>query len=808
MKRQTTKPRARRVLEKPPALGWKTTDDDELNLRRWRGRTEIARIEALEPEYGLFGTFRVRSTSGSAYEVEIRNPAARNNSCGCVDHRVNGLGTCKHIEGVLAALSTKSGARAFKAAAAPASPRVEIFLDRAGTAVPTILYPKAEPDAKARAFLAPFCGRDGAVKTSPANIKALVDAAPSAPSSIRISRHFGAWLERETRLATREKSRAQFLADVEADRASWDVVKQPLLPYQEEGAAHLAFHERALLADEMGLGKTVQAIAACELLARQKGIERVLVVSPTSVKAEWEDQIARFSDRSVRFIAGLRPERLRLYAEPAFFTLVNYEQVVRDADDINRLLKPDVVILDEAQRIKNWHTKTARQVKSLKSPFAFVLTGTPLENRIDETYSIVQYLDPEIFGPLFRFNRDFYELDERGRPVGYRNLDAMHRRLSAIMLRRRKRDVEKELPGRTVKTFFVPMADEQAARYADYEYSARRLAAIAERRPLTKEEFDRLQQYLACMRMICDTPAILDPECRVCPKLEELEGVLGELLEDTERKIVVFSEWVRMLELVRELAAEMGVDCAWHTGDVPQLRRRAEIARFRQDSACRLFLTSDAGATGLNLQIASCIINLDLPWNPAKLEQRIGRVWRKGQTRAVTAVNFVTEDSIEHSILHLLAHKQTLADGVLDGTGDFSAIKMPSGRAALIERMQAMLGQAKAAPIKVLSPEEALVEDMCTRHGACLVHAEMRADRLLMVLDGDASLIAGERARLATESPAGIPPVEMIDRSAWEVLQRLAQAGVLHFAGTPARILHREGVDSTPQSVEPAARAA
>jgi SNF2 family DNA or RNA helicase len=131
---------------------------------------------------------------------------------------------------------------------------------------------------------------------------------------------------------------------------------------------------------------------------------------------------------------------------------------------------------------------------------------------------------------------------------------------------------------------------------------ARRLAAIAERRPLTKEEFDRLQQYLACMHMICDTPAILDPACRVCPKLEELEGVLGELLEEPARKIIIFSEWVRMLELVRELVGEMGIDCAWHTGDVPQLERRTDIARFRDDPACRVFLSSDAGATGLNLQ--------------------------------------------------------------------------------------------------------------------------------------------------------------------------------------------------------------
>lgn len=273
---------------------------------------------------------------------------------------------------------------------------------------------------------------------------------------------------------------------------------------------HLAFGERALLADEMGLGKTVQAIAACELLARRKGIARVLVVCPASVKAEWEEQIARFTSRASRFVAGPRVQRLAAYGEaPPFFTIVNYVQVVGDADEINRLLKPDVVILDEAQRIKNWQTKTARQVKSLRSPYAFVLTGTPVENRIDEVYSIVQYLDPEILGPLFRFNRDFYRLDERGRPVDYQNLAELHRRLGPVMLRRRKADVEAQLPGRTGKTYFVPMAEEQKLRYEDYRLPAQRLASIAQKRPLTREEFDRLQQLLACMRMAETTASIL-----------------------------------------------------------------------------------------------------------------------------------------------------------------------------------------------------------------------------------------------------------------------------------------------------------
>src|SRR5207247_6871525 len=130
-------------------------------------------------------------------------------------------------------------------------------------------------------------------------------------------------------------------------------------------------------------------------------------------------------------------------------------------------------------------------------------------------------------------------------------------------------------PGRTVKTYVVQMAEEHAVRYEEYKSQAARFIAIAQRRPLLPKEFDRLQMLLACMRMICDTPAILDPACRVSPKLEELEGILGDLLEEPERKIIVFSEWERMLELVQELAAELGVEAAWHTGSVPQKRRRA-----------------------------------------------------------------------------------------------------------------------------------------------------------------------------------------------------------------------------------------
>ncbi|MGH8586384.1 MAG: DEAD/DEAH box helicase, partial [Gammaproteobacteria bacterium] len=202
----------------------------------------------------------------------------------------------------------------------------------------------------------------------------------------------------------------------------------PLFPYQREGMLHLAFNERALLADEMGLGKTIQAIAACALLHRLGQAERVLIVTPASLKTEWEEQIRRFTPLAYQIVFGGPKARLCAYGHAPFFTIVNYEQMVKDALTVNAELKPDIVVLDEAQRIKNWSTQTAQAIKRLESRYAFVLTGTPIENRIDEIHSLMDFLDPTVLGPLFRFNREFYRLDERGRPSGYQNLASLNAR--------------------------------------------------------------------------------------------------------------------------------------------------------------------------------------------------------------------------------------------------------------------------------------------------------------------------------------------------------------------------------------------
>jgi superfamily II DNA/RNA helicase len=687
-------------------MGWNSTDVDEIERRRFRGQTEKMKSRAIEPEHAYFGSFTVDSEKrDKTYTVEIRSLAEHINSCDCPDYTINGLGTCKHIEYVLFRLQ-KSGKKIFKKFALEGGSRVEIYIDRREASTMRIIWPKDfNSKSNIRMVLEGFFNSEGVLQIEPVSAYSQILDIISGikrmalKNKIRLSRHITNFIEHQRLILQRKRIKEDFLTGIEQDKYKVDCLKFPLYPYQERGSLHLALTGRALLADEMGLGKTVQAIAACELLYKVRNIKKALVVATTSLKAEWAEQINKFSDRQSLIIQGARANRLKQYESNSFYYLTNYEQIIVDGFEIQQRVSPDVIILDEAQRIKNWQTKTANAVKLLKSPYAFVLTGTPLENRIDDIYSVVQFIDPHFFGPLFRFNRNFYQLDEEGRPEGYKNLDELYRKLSPLMLRRRKGDVEGELPERTVNNFFVSMDKEQRFRYEEYQEKVAYLLNQSRRRPLRKEEHERMQKLLACMRMMCDSPYILDQECKISPKIHELKNVLEELLIDPTAKIIIFSEWERMLQLVRELVQKLDVDFAWHTGSLIQHKRRQEINRFKEQAACRLFLSTDAGSLGLNLQTANIVINLDLPWNPAKFEQRIARAWSKHQTRTVRVINFISQDSIEHRMLHLLSQKQTLAQGVLDGSDELKEMRLPSGRAAFMERMESLMSSEGDQPV-------------------------------------------------------------------------------------------------------------
>ena len=442
-------------------------------------------------------------------------------------------------------------------------------------------------------------------------------------------------------------------------------IKARLFPYQSEGVAFLASRGRALLADDMGLGKTLQAISATSWLADNEGVQRVLVLCPASLKYQWAREIQKFTARSVQIIQGNVESRMVQYRADALFFIINYELVLRDLTVINETLKADLIILDEAQRIKNWRTKLASTVKLIPSRYVFVLSGTPLENRLEDLYSLLQVVDARVLGPLWRCLLDFHITDERGKVIGYRNLSELRRRIASVMLRRNRSLVSDQLPDRTEISLDIPMTDEQLELH-DYALStAGRLAHIAKRRPLTPGEQNRMMAALQQARMACNAAGLVDKETEGSPKLDELARLLEELCLQSNRKVVVFSQWALMTEMVESLVRSLKLGCVRLHGGVPSHKRGDLMDRFQNDAAVQVFISTDAGGTGLNLQSATALINLDMPWNPAVLDQRIARIHRLGQKQKVQIFLLLAEDSYEQRVASLVKGKRALFDNVI-----------------------------------------------------------------------------------------------------------------------------------------------
>lgn len=638
-------------------------------LRRQFGREQNFRLKNIGGEE-IFSEFRVTNPqTRRSYRVAIRGEGLGENYCSCPDFTTNTLGTCKHVEYALARLRRKRGARrAFAEGFQP--PYSEVYL-RYGAKREVVFRPGLACPASLRKLAARYFAPDGVLRGDAyRRVHLFLRNAPTNGHELRCyddALGFIAEVRSRAELARRID---QMFPSGPDSRAFAKLLKVPLYPYQRTGALRAARAGRCLMADDMGLGKTVEAIAVAEILARAAGVERVLIVSPTSLKHQWLREIEKFADRSAVVVEGPPSQRQRGYAAEAFYRIVNYDVVYRDLDDIRRS-RPDLIILDEAQRIKNWKTRTAKSVKQLASDHALVLTGTPLENRLEELHSIVEFVDRHRLGPMFRFLATHQHVDDHGKVVGYRNLSGIGRTLGPILIRRTKDEVLGELPERLEKRFFVPMTDEQMRHHEENREIVGRIVHKWRRYGFLSEiDQRRLTAALQRMRMSCDSTYLVDQETDHGCKADELLSLLSDVLEDDEAKVVIFSQWLRMHELIVRRLGRRNWDHVLFHGSVPSRKRKDLIGRFREEPSCRLFLSTDAGGVGLNLQAASVVVNMDQPWNPAVLEQRIGRVHRLGQQRPVRVVHFIAKGTIEEGMLTLLAFKKSMFAGVLDGGQD------------------------------------------------------------------------------------------------------------------------------------------
>lgn len=646
----------------------------QIELRRQYGREQKFALKKIGRE-SLFGDYEITNPETKKnYKIAVRSHEIGKNYCSCPDFATNGLGTCKHLEFVLATLENRPGFN-------KASPAVKTYssLSLSYTEPCGVVFRPGSGCTPEIARLAlRYFHADGRLRDGiDLELSRILDAATKAGHELRCYDDALLHLARQRdKILRLENIKKIFDKDIES-AAFATLLKMPLHRYQCGGALFAARAGRAIIADEMGLGKTIQAIAATEILNRCAGVEKVLVIAPTSLKYQWQQEIANFSGREAQVIAGLRVKRHQAYAEGSFYKITNYDVIHHDRGAI-RKWAPDLIILDEAQRIKNWQTRAARSVKELESEFALVLTGTPLENRIEELHSIVQFVDRFRLGPLFRFQHEHRDTDESGVVVGYKNLDHVAATLKPVLIRRTKKDVLNDLPKRSDKTFFVGMTPEQQEHHGENQEIVATVVAKWRRTGFLSEADQlRLRIALQNMRMSCNSTYLLDQKTDHGMKMDEALRFLTEALEEPDTKVVVFSQWIRTHELlIRRVEGKWGY--VFFNGSVPGTQRKELIRRFKEDADCRLFLSTDAGGVGLNLQNASVVVNMDLPWNPAVLEQRIGRIHRLGQKNSVRVANFVAENTIEHGMINLLKFKTSLFAGVLDG-GE-STVSLGGGR--------------------------------------------------------------------------------------------------------------------------------
>ena len=681
----------------------------------------------------LKGEHLLQTTDGRQYTVTMHDPAKGSGHCSCPDFLSNRLATCKHIIHLTNHLQKTKGFS--KKLANERFPFADIYWD-ATADLPRLFSERSTGNSGAlRKTLGRYFDTDGLFTRQELARFPVLLTELGGHKGVRVQESV---LAKVDRILT-----ARQLAELSSEPLpSLSAIKATLYPYQEEGVDFALLRQAALIGDEMGLGKTLQAIVVAILKKEIFGFEKVLIVTLASLKEQWQREIRRFTAEEATVVAGSIKARRAIYQkDPALFKITNYEAVLRDVGTIASF-KPDLVILDEAQRIKNFETKTANAIKVLPRKHALVLTGTPLENKLEDVYSIIQFLDPDMLSPLWQFAADHFMLsrEKKGKILGYHNLEKLHEKLKSIVIRRRKEEVLQELPAEVTNNYYIDLNERQVKIHAGYAQS---LMPLLHKKFLTPMDIRRIQELLLLMRRVCDSTYLIDRKTNISPKLKELESILDELVIQNDHKVVIFSEWTAMTYLIGKHLSGAAIPFVELSGKIPVHKRQALIDEFTNNPQCKVFLSTDAGGTGLNLQAADCVINFELPWNPARLNQRIGRVSRIGQkSKCVNVVNLSAKHSIEERILSGIQLKTDLFKGVFDGEGDVVEFSREK-RTEMLNRLREMMGEETEPVVKEPGETEEIPED--TPH---YLNPEVLAE------DDDAGLF-GEEVRSA-ESPAAV----------------------------------------------------
>ncbi len=450
-------------------------------------------------------------------------------------------------------------------------------------------------------------------------------------------------------------------------------LKAELRPYQKDGFAWLVFldglNSGGILADDMGLGKTLQTIALL-LWAKGKHKKKLnLVIAPTSVVSNWEREIHKFAP-GLKTVVWQGPNRNQRAGEleKADVMITSYALLRRD-EELLQELGLRYVILDEAQHIKNPMSQTARAAKKLGSERRLALTGTPIENRLSELWSIFDFVSPGLLGNLKTFEERIARPIDRGDTETAERLRAT---IKPFVMRRVKSDVAQDLPDKIEQEMIVPLAEEQSKLYKQILRQIRKsVLSEVEKQGVSRSQIQILAALTRLRQVACDPRLMKLPDTEFGPDDSGKLGALREIIDeaiDGGHRVLVFSQFVEMLNHIRAALDSDGVTYEYLDGSTKD--RLARVDRFNEDSKVPVFLISlKAGGTGLNLTGADTVVHFDPWWNPAVEDQATDRAHRIGQTKNVNVYKLIAEGTVEEKILQLSAKKRELVSNVLSAEG-------------------------------------------------------------------------------------------------------------------------------------------
>jgi SNF2 family DNA or RNA helicase len=489
-------------------------------------------------------------------------------------------------------------------------------------------------------------------------------------------------------------------------------VKLSLYNFQKFGVLFaITNNDGVLIADQMGLGKTVQAIATSCYKKHKGEADECLVITPASLKWNWPLEIEKFTDEKYVVIDGKPKQRVDQWLgryvcirdetgkvnyvavkkERPFFYIVNFELVVEDLfggkkydikeddneDQIERKVKLmeaaeerakqlqsirekvwSIVSVDECHALKRHSSRRTREIKKLRGTFRMGLSGTPMDGKLEELHSVMQFVKPGLFEAKQNFLMKHAEFDFWGRIVRYKHIDEVKERIKPFFIRRLKQEVLEDLPEKTYENRYVTLSSEEMTIYKK----------LASRGHEATEDAEAIVAVIRC-KQFCDSPGLIDIDTKRSSKMLEFLDVIDEIVIQNSCKVLVFSQYARMNEIIMGEMDKLGIKYLYIWSKTPAEERAAMQKTFEIDDSLDMIIGTDAMSLGLNFTPADYVINYDDAWSPSTMEQREDRAHRLGRKDAVTVVNFVCRNTIEERIRGVLYSKsavsaETLGDDI------------------------------------------------------------------------------------------------------------------------------------------------